>query len=173
MTTTINPEFISQVERIVKALNGLDYFQLLRIKHDATHEEIRAGYHRQSRLFHPDRYHHMGSEKLSSDLTQISKRITEAYVVLRDEAKRDRYRRLVEGAERQQHLRYQETHEAKHRDQEQSRRGTTPQGRKLFEEAMEAWGRGQKKDAIRGLKMALLYEAENEHFREKLSEWSA
>ena len=131
-------------------------------------DNIRAGYHQQSRKFHPDRYHHMGNDELLEDLTAISKRITEAYVTLRDDSKRAHYLENIQGPNRESSLRFEETHAADQREQESSREGTTAQGRQLFAEAMAAWERGDNDEALKALKLAVVYEPDNDWFEDQL-----
>ena len=168
----VNPQFLLQVTKIAAALDSLDYFQLLRIETGASTLQIREGYHAQSRQFHPDRYHHFGLPELVRDLTTITKRITEAYVCLRDEQKRERYRKLVEGPDRDGNLRYDETQESEQRAEKQAELGKTLQGRKMYNQASAAWMRGDKEEAVKNLKMALLYEKDNEKFKQLVDEWT-
>src|SRR5690348_13029864 len=105
---SVPSEFVNQVAKVAQNLDQLDYFQVLRIRPDAAYDEIRAAYHKQARLFHPDRYHHLAMPELIQNLTAVSKRVAEAYVVLRDDQKRARYRQDVEGPNRAQRLRYLE-----------------------------------------------------------------
>ena len=167
----VNPQFVAQVQKIRSALDGLDYFQLLRIPYEAGAAEVRAGYHQQARTFHPDRYAYLGLPQLVDDLTAITKRIAEAYVVLRDPTKREAYRQGVQGPERALRLRFVERHEEEQRAQQKARTGTTRQGRQLFEQAMAAYGRNDRAAAISSLKMAMLYEKDNEAFRVTLADW--
>lgn len=168
----LNPEFVAQVKKIRAVLDQLDYYQLLRITPEATPQQIRAGYHQQARTFHPDRFHHLNEPELLADLTLISKRVTEAYVILRDPAKRAQYTENIKGEKRATSLRYRESHEGEQRDKENARRGTTQQGRNLLEQALAAHRQGNKAAAIQSLKMALVYERDNAWFQELLAEWT-
>lgn len=167
----LNPQFVEQVRKIRHALDGLDYFQLLRIPYDADDAQVRSGYHRQARTFHPDRYAYLGVPDLVADLTAIAKRIAEAYVVLRDPVKRDAYRAGVQGPQRSERLRFVERHESEQRAQEKARTGTTRQGRQLYEQALAAYQRNERAAAINSLKMALAYEKDNDAFRQTLATW--
>jgi len=63
-----------------------DYYKLLHVRSDATDEEIRRSWIELMKANHPDK---VGPQGLDS-----SKKINEAYEVLRDMAKRDRYDRM-------------------------------------------------------------------------------
>jgi curved DNA-binding protein CbpA len=63
-----------------------DYYKLLKVRSDATDEEIRRSWIELMKSNHPDK---VGPQGLDS-----SKKINEAYEVLRDTAKRDRYDRM-------------------------------------------------------------------------------
>jgi curved DNA-binding protein len=64
-----------------------DYYETLGVDRDATPEEIRGSYRRQARQYHPDVNKDPGAE-------DRFKEISEAYEVLRDPEKRERYDRL-------------------------------------------------------------------------------
>ncbi len=172
MAAHVPPEFIVQVKVVADALDTLDYFQVLRVEQEAPYEEIRAAYHRQARLFHPDRYQHLDMPELLKDLTRVAKRVAEAYVVLRDDAKRARYRQAISGPERMKNLRYSEEAEATERQERQAAGASTPQGKQLFHQATVAWANGDRDGAIKSLKLALVYESGNQMLLAKLAEWT-
>ncbi len=80
-------------------MDELDYYQLLHVKPEASASEIRQAFHASSRHYHPD-----ANRTLEPDLRdqcgRISKRITEAYCVLRDARRRKAYdaKRAEEGS---------------------------------------------------------------------------
>ncbi len=165
-------EFLAQVRKIAQGLDALDYFQVLRVEKQASYEQIREAYHKQARIFHPDKYHHLADAALLADVTAISKRVSEAYVVLRDADKRERYRKDVEGPERAARLRYTEQSDQAVREEKDAQVGSTPQGRQMYLQAVVKWQNGDKAGALQSLKMALVYEAQNPAFKAKLEEWS-
>lgn len=168
--TQLNPQFLAQVTKVRQVLDTLDYFQLLRVPYDAIDEEIRAGYHQQARTFHPDRYAHLGVDDLVRDLTSISKRIAEAYVTLRDSERRAHYLAGIQGDDRANNLRFQETQQD---DAKERAEGATPQGRKLIAEATASYEGGDIAAAVQTLKTALLYEKDNTALTDMLAEWTA
>jgi curved DNA-binding protein len=72
------------------AVADRDYYQALGVARDASSEEIRRAYRRLAREYHPDVNKDPGAE-------DRFKEVSEAYDVLRDREKRDRYDRLGAG----------------------------------------------------------------------------
>jgi curved DNA-binding protein len=64
-----------------------DYYEALEVSRDASEDEIRQAYRRLARRYHPDVNKEAGAE-------DRFKQISEAYEVLRDPEKRERYDRL-------------------------------------------------------------------------------
>jgi curved DNA-binding protein len=69
------------------AVGYRDYYEILGVSRDADQEEIRRTYRRLARQYHPDVNREPGAE-------DRFKEISEAYEVLRDPEKRERYDRL-------------------------------------------------------------------------------
>lgn len=156
-----------EVETLAGILDHLDYFQVLKLEATASEGEIKAAYHRQSRLFHPDRFLRHPDPEFRRRVLLVHKRITEAYTVLREEASRRRYAELVTGEAREENLRW--TLEAAAEPAEEEI-GTTEKGRKLYGAALIEQEAGRLDAALRNLKMALLFEPENRHYARKVEE---
>jgi curved DNA-binding protein CbpA len=166
-------EFIMEVESRAAALDGLDYFEVLRVPQTAGAAEVKAAYHRESRAYHPDRYAALPAPELRDLIGRIYRRVNEAYTVLRDDAKRARYLADVSGPERARKLRFTETDEALVKEEQKKKLdeqfGTTANGRKLYAAALKD-AEAQRWDAAeRALKAAIVYEPANAKFKELLA----
>lgn len=151
----------------------MDYFQVLQVRPDAGGEEIKAQYHALQRAYHPDTFYQSPDKVLQQSVFRIAKRIAEAYVILRDPVRRAKYAKDVAGAERAKKLRFTEETEAEVRKEKEQELGKTPQGRQLVQKALAAIKRGDLAGAERDLKMALLFEKDNEGLKTRLAELQA
>jgi DnaJ-class molecular chaperone len=157
-----------EVQALIKIMDELDYYQILHLEPDASRTDVKEAFHQTSRTFHPDVNRHLEGQMLD-DCAQISKRITEAYCVLRNPGRRKSYdQRLSEKAG----LRIQlaEATAAHAKQESQERQGKTPEGRQFFQKATEDLRRDDWVTAENNLKMALTFEASNDLFKEKLEE---
>ncbi len=166
MPTGIDPLEVAALARIMEEL---DYYELLHIEPTATTAEIRRAYHASSRNFHPDANRHL-DEDLRNHCGRISKRVTEAYCVLRDARRRRSYdaRRGEAGGLRIQLAEARSSH-TEHRRAEIS--GATPQGRQFHAKAEAAARAGNLAGAIQHLRMALTFEPANTGFQTQIDAW--
>ena len=67
-----------------------DYYKIMNIAKDATEEEIKKAYKRQALTWHPDK-HSNGTDEAKETANKMFKDIGEAYAVLSDARKRNRY----------------------------------------------------------------------------------
>jgi len=166
--------FIVEVEARAKALEGMDYFEVLRLEQGASPDQIKAAYYRESRSFHPDRFATLPSEDLKALIGRIYRRINEAYTVLRDDARRAKYLADVTGPERARRLRFTEVEEAQVQEEKKRKLeeqfGQTPNGRKFYAAALKEVEGGRWDAAERALKSALMYEPGNAKFKELLAQ---
>jgi hypothetical protein len=164
---------LTDLDQRYQALDTLDYFQLLKLERTAVPADIKKAFHRESRVFHPDRFY-QAPEQLKERVNELYKRITEAYYVLRDDAKRRQYVADVSGPERVQKLRFTEMSEAETKQaakkEIQEQIGTTPKGRQFFQAGMADFTAERWSAAERNFKMALTYEPQNPRYKEKLVE---
>jgi DnaJ-class molecular chaperone len=151
-----------------------DYFQILRVQKGARPAEIQRAFHKSSRAYHPDRYYQLPDLALKEKINRVYKRMTEAYFVLRDEAKRVRYVAEIEGPERDKKLRFSEASETEiklaAKKQAEEEIGTTPKGRQFYAAGTAEMEAGRWSAAERSLKMAVTYEPANALYKEKLAE---
>ena len=73
-----------EVEVIADVLEDLDYYRLLKLKAGAPIPEVEKAFARQSQEFHPDRFFGVRDPHFMKKVTQIFKKVSEAYQVLRD-----------------------------------------------------------------------------------------
>lgn len=149
-------------------MDELDYYQLLNVEADASSAEIRRAFHVSSRNFHPDANRDLDDE-LRARCEQISKRITEAYCVLRDARRRKAYdARIAEGSCLRIQLAEARSAHAEQRKAERS--GATAQGRQFHGKAEADLKAGNLAGAIQNIQMALTFEAGNAGFKAMLQE---
>ena len=162
-----------QLAMIADGLHDQDYFQVLQVPQSAAAGDIKRSFYRDSRIYHPDRIFHLPDGKVKEDIGAIYRRITEAYYVLRDDAKRKKYLVDINGPDRAAKLRYTEASEAELKAEAkkvvEDEFGTTPKGRQLYKTALQEIERQQWSAAERNLKSAIMYESSNARFKEKLA----
>ncbi|HPG28075.1 MAG: DnaJ domain-containing protein [Spirochaetaceae bacterium] len=157
-----------EIHALARIMDELDYYQLLNLKPGASTAEIRRAFHSSSRSFHPDANRTL-EEPLREQCERISKRITEAYCVLRDPRRRKAYdARLESGSS----LRIQlaEARQSHEEQRKAERRGATAQGRQFHGKAEAALKRGDLAAAIQNMQMAMTFEANNAGFKAMLAE---
>ncbi len=163
MSSAIDPLEISALVRI---MDELDYYQLLNIDSSATTAEIRSAFHASSRSFHPDANRKLPAD-LRADCGVISKRITEAYCVLRDARRRRSYDiKRAEGDSLRIQLAQAKSAHAEQRRAECS--GATAQGRQFHAKAEAEIKAGNLAGAIQNLQMALTFEPANAGFKTRV-----
>jgi DnaJ-class molecular chaperone len=157
-----------EITALVKIMDELNYYQLLNVEPESSTVEIKRAFHSVSRSFHPDANRHLEGE-LRDQCGVISKRITEAYCVLRDSRRRKAYdSKIAEGA----HLRIQlsEARQAHDEQRKAERCGATPQGRQFHGRAEADLKAGNLAGAIQNIQMALTFEGTNAGFKAMLAE---
>lgn len=158
----------TEVRALAGLLDELDYYELLEIDSAAQGSQVKNAYYAASRRYHPDANRDLEGE-LSGHVHAISKRITEAYQVLRDPRRRRAYdaMRQENGGARIQLVDATARASRQARDQHE---GTTPNGRRYFSLAKLDQERGDKEAAIRNVKMAMTFEPKNTHFKAMLTQ---
>jgi DnaJ-class molecular chaperone len=155
-----------EIKALVKILEELDYYQILHLEPDAPASAVKRAFHATSRTFHPDANRHL-DEELRDGCARISKRVTEAYCVLRDPRRRQAYdEKLASGGRRMQLAEAKAAHVKK---QVETRQGRTPQGRQFYQKAQQDLERGNTAGAVNNLRMALTFEPDNAFFKEQLA----
>ena len=156
-----------EIQALSKIMDELDYYQLLHLKAGASSTEIRRAYHATSRTFHPDANRSL-EEGLREQCSNISKRVTEAYIVLRDPRRRKAYdHHLASGDGLRMQL--AEARAAHAKQESEQRTGRTAQGKQFYQKATAAERAGDLATAHQHLQMALTFESDNALFKEELA----
>ena len=151
----------------------MDYFEILGCKQTDALAIIKARYHALQREYHPDTFFQSPDTDLKECVLQVAKRVAEAYVILRDAEKREKYLRDISSPNRETRLRYTEETEQEVRREKEEILGKTAQGRKLVEKAIQSIKGGNLLGAQNDLKTALLFEPNNDQIRERLNQVQA
>jgi DnaJ-class molecular chaperone len=164
----MDEHFKRQVTSLVKVMDDLDYYQILKLDQMAFDDDIKRAYFEESRLYHPDKYFNEPLE-FQTMVTQVFKRVCEAYKVLCDKERRALYTRQISGPDRKKFLRFDlkvlEQERAKKEDE-----GQTPMGKKYYQLAKAAIQNKDFKGAKINLQLAVKMEPGNSTFAEKLKE---
>ncbi|HZI02541.1 MAG TPA: DnaJ domain-containing protein [Archangium sp.] len=170
----LSPEQLADLELRCARLDEMDYFEVLMVERTTVPADIKKAFYRESRTYHPDRFFHLDNKELKERVNELYKRVTEAYYVLRDDAKRRQYTANISGPERAQKLRFTESSEVETRAaskrQVEEQTGVHPKGRQFYQTGAADADAGRWSSAERNLKMALTYEPANTRYKEKLAE---
>lgn len=169
----IHPHWAQETKELAARLDQLDYFEVLGVARDAPLSELKEQYHSLQRAYHPDTFYQSPDTELKDAVFRIAKRLSEAYVVLRDPTRRERYVQDISGRERGSKLRFTEQSETELREAQEALQGRTPQGRNLVAKALKAIEEGDLRSAERDLKTALLFEPKNAAIKHRLEQLQA
>ena len=155
-----------EINSIARLIDELDYYQILKVSQNASFEEIKDAYFRESRNYHPDKYYNEPPE-LSKKVTLIFKRITEAYKILSDQDTRVIYNDGINSPNRAKNLRY--IHGVQGGPPKEDE-GQTPMGKKYFQLGKMALNNRDYKGAKINFQLAAKMEPNNETFKKRLVE---
>jgi DnaJ-class molecular chaperone len=157
----------TEILALGRIIDELDYYQLLHLQGGATAVQVKQAYYASSRAFHPDG-HRRAKPELRDAVERISKRVTEAYSVLRDPRRRQAYDcKLGSGDGHRMPL--TEANAAASRSTQQ-RDGKTAQGRQFYRLAKSALEKNDLEGASRNLQTAVAMEPDNQGFKDELAE---
>jgi DnaJ-class molecular chaperone len=165
----MDPAFKQEVTALAKALEEMDYYQILMIGQKAFTQEIKKAYFDQSRKFHPDKYYNEEPE-LVENITRIFKRINEAYKALSDQEIRVAYTKGINGPNRQKLLRYDPRKAQQEKSGGPEDEGKTPMGKKYYQLAKTSLQNKDYKSARINLQLAAKMEPGNQTFKKRLAE---
>lgn len=156
----------TEIKALVRIMDELDYYQLIHIAPGASLRELKRAYYSTSRSFHPDANRHLNDD-LRGAVASISKRVTEAYTVLRDPRRREAYDRMLEAGDGVR-LQLSQAQQAARANPDEA--GQTPQGRQYWSLARASLARGDFAAAALNLQTALTFEPGNAVFKEALAQ---
>lgn len=81
---------IERINEVYESCEHLDHYSILGLKRSATAEEIKKGYYRAAKQFHPD-LHFSLPEDMKEKLNDIFSRINTAYAALKNESSKKEY----------------------------------------------------------------------------------
>lgn len=165
----MDPEFKKEIISLVKLIDEMDYYQILKAKQKAFTEEIKKAYFNQSRIFHPDKYFNE-DPALVEMISKIFKRICESYKVLSDQEKRVTYTKSINGPERKKFLRYNPKLVESVKKGHPVDEGKTAMGKKYYQMAKTSLRNKDYNSAKINLQLAAKMEPQNLTFKEKLEE---
>ena len=157
----------AEIQALARIMDELDYYQLMHVQRGATVRDVKTAYYSTSRVFHPDVNRHLGPE-LRDAVATITKRVTEAYAVLRDPRRRQAYDRLLDEGKGVR-MQLAEAEAAAER-QTLENEGRTPQGRQYYKLAKANMERQNWEAAARDLQTAMTFEPDNAMLRERFTE---
>jgi hypothetical protein len=173
----LSPELAKTIEKareILKKRKTKSLYEVLGVLRSASRKEMRDVYFEHTREFHPDRI--VGD--LSDDITEVLEAayqsVSFAYDVLKDDRSKKKYdlkHGIVVRAkdETSEQFRAKKTKMAY--DQFRRKHGKNiEKGERLFEDALTADKKGDRKAAITNIKIALTYDPLNGKYKKKLRE---
>lgn len=156
----------TEIIALARIVNELDYYELMHVQRGVKRSELKRAYYATTRIYHPDANRHL-DERLRGAVSRISKRVAEAYTVLRSPRRREAYDRQLDDGDgvRQQLVQGREAIGARPDDSPH-----TPEGRQYWSLAQADLSRGDYAAAARNLQTALTFEPNNSAIRTALDE---
>jgi curved DNA-binding protein CbpA len=158
----------AEIRALDAILEELDYYQVLELAPGSPTSAIRSAYHSASRRYHPDG--HRARPEMQTVLARISKRVAEAYSVLRDPRRRQVYDRQLAADRTVLRMPLVQAEAEADRQRREAREGRTPNGRRYFALAKRDLANGDHAAAERNLRTALTFEPDNPLFRDTLAQ---
>jgi curved DNA-binding protein CbpA len=159
-------QFAAHVSTLAASLDRISYYQLLGVPQDASADDVKRAYHRVAGIYHPDA-HRAAAEPIRSSLTVIFKRLSEAYRVLNDHQKRQKYDALLDQGAQRMATTKREQVGPKSPDATLK----TPAGKRCFMHALQLVGQKNYAQAKLNLQLALNYEGQGcQAVKDKIAE---
>lgn len=104
----------ASIERLYEEIQFQDHWQVLGIERNASPEEIKQGFFRGAKHYHPDKFRHITEPQFQEKLSFIFRRINEAYETLSSSESKDRYEELRKKEQQYADSRQDNPMEARH-----------------------------------------------------------
>ena len=175
MADYTDPQFWPQLKQLAATIDTLDYFQILNIPHTSNSAQAKVAYYALARALHPDKFFHLDDEELKNAVGKIYRRVTESYMILKDDPKRLKYIKDVNGPDRTKKLRFSEDSEAEQKEEAKlaTKVCKTPKAEQMFNAAMFDLQNGRIEQAFKGLQTATLFEPGNTELKKILADVGA
>jgi len=158
----------AEIKAFARIIDELNYYEILELEPGANGSNVRDAFHKASRIFHPDRFRNRTEKDLSNEINLISKRITEAYTILRNPRRRRIYDRFLSQEATQVRIPLAEIEAEAEKQTKETGVATTPNGRRYVAKADADLETGNVQGAIRNLQMAVAFEPGNAKLQQKL-----
>ena len=153
---------VERLRKIREKLPGMDFFQILNVKADASDNDIKVAFRKRSQSFHPDRFFQAPPEM--RDLAgEIYKSVSLAYNATKNSKFRQVYiERLAK--DRTTNLRFNPARAKFDASGDVQQAKQSGPGAKYYELAVASFQNGDTKSALTNIRLALTMESANEVF---------
>ena len=154
-----------ELETIVKLMQTLNYYQVLKVSPVASEDEIREAFHREALSFHPDQYFSLGDQALL-DLAKLAyAKVTEAYRTLSAREKRMSYDLSLNPSEENLDEESTIDENAITSVKKKPAWASSSPGEKFFKMADQAYKSGDTKGALVNIQIALSSDPNNSGYK--------
>jgi DnaJ-class molecular chaperone len=154
----------TQFEALLKIIDQLTHYQLLKIGITASPKEIQDAFHREALNFHPDRYQGIGDPDVHAHAKHVYGKIVEAYRVLSNSNSRAQYDQKTSGAKNAAAAPAADPSDDEITSVRFKRSTPSPVGTKFFKLAQAALQSGNLPSAKMNIQLALNTDPENREF---------
>ena len=163
-----------EVETVFSLLEELDHYRILRLKPGAPVVEVERAFGEASQTFHPDRFYGLRDPKVTRMVTQIFKRISESYQILKDPELKRMYDKKL-GVMGQQAPSLTGSHRTvdkaaleRERDADSESLVSDKRARKYWDLAVIARQNEDWNGVVMNVQFAMNYEKDNPHLQKEL-----
>jgi len=152
-------ELIKEVDELYRRIPSLNYYELLKVKEDASLTEIKSAYYKLAKRYHPDKYNLLIDPKAKEKLTFIFSHITRAYEILENE--REAYDKKLKDLRGAKPKTYEYTVQEEQVSKKKEYKKDPEYAEKLFEKGKMEFIMGNYIEGIKLFKEAHYYDPDN------------